>query len=523
EAAPGFMVVGAANPFDDVGTARLSRGLLDRFLVVEIDYQPRDEEIEIVRRRTGAELPRLCALAVDLARRTRGHPELRHGASVRAAIDLVGLVAAHLDQAGPGGRPQMPAAGMPLGVHLDREELRALVCAAFVGRVRPRPTLERSVCDLVMDLFDGLVQETLAGDLDAAFVVSGVRGPGVDDEKGSGAGDRDDEALAEGGQGSEGQAPEEARRDQVPGLERPGGTDTPGPSRSVPMVSRSQPPARGQLREAFDTPAEAPLASLEEVIRRAAELTLALRGDLDHRRPVGAGRWLHAAPWAPGGPGTLDVATTLATYVARAGDIRGSDLTVLQRAPEQVDYLIIVDHSGSMVGRKLGLAAVMAGVVAQLSATGRARYGVVAFDENLTTLKALDAEEDVADVVERILRLPEGKATDLAAALRVATEITGALPGASESVLISDCMPTRGTTGFEGLAALARRVPSLHICYIDEPLPAIQLFGSGPALNLYQWWARRWVGDDRVHTVEHPDELGDVMQRISTVQEGGLT
>jgi MoxR-like ATPase len=47
EAEPGFTVVGAANPLDDVGTARLSRGLADRFLVLELDYQPREEELEI--------------------------------------------------------------------------------------------------------------------------------------------------------------------------------------------------------------------------------------------------------------------------------------------------------------------------------------------------------------------------------------------------------------------------------------------------------------------------------------------
>src|SRR5512132_3898255 len=34
QAAPGFTVIGAANPLDDVGTARLSRGLADRFLVI---------------------------------------------------------------------------------------------------------------------------------------------------------------------------------------------------------------------------------------------------------------------------------------------------------------------------------------------------------------------------------------------------------------------------------------------------------------------------------------------------------
>ena len=42
EARPGFMLVGGANPLDDVGTTRLSRGLLDRFVVVELDYQSRE-------------------------------------------------------------------------------------------------------------------------------------------------------------------------------------------------------------------------------------------------------------------------------------------------------------------------------------------------------------------------------------------------------------------------------------------------------------------------------------------------
>ena len=78
-AAPGFMVVGSANPLDDIGTGRLSRGLMDRFLVLEVDYQPRDEEIEIVLREAPAAGRRLAAFAVDLVRRTRHHPELRTG------------------------------------------------------------------------------------------------------------------------------------------------------------------------------------------------------------------------------------------------------------------------------------------------------------------------------------------------------------------------------------------------------------------------------------------------------------
>ena len=133
---------------NDVGTGRLSRGLLDRFLVLDVDYQPRHEEIEIVLREAPAAGDRLAAFAVDLARRTREHPDLRHGASIRAAIDLASLLAAE---------------AVVLRDEPDPVLLRCLVCAAFTGRVRLRPTATHSACDLVMDLFTGLSAETADG------------------------------------------------------------------------------------------------------------------------------------------------------------------------------------------------------------------------------------------------------------------------------------------------------------------------------------------------------------------------
>ncbi|MGH8919694.1 MAG: AAA family ATPase, partial [Actinomycetes bacterium] len=167
-----------------------------------------------------------------------------------------------------------------------------------------------------------------------------------------------------------------------------------------------------------------------------------------------------------------------------------------------------------MVGRKLSLAAVLAAVVAQLSEAGGTRYGVLAFDEQVTSVKDLDAENDISEVVERILLLPEGKATDLSQAFQAAVERTDDLP-AAQTVLISDCMPTRGTTGFRELAGLAARVPSLHICYLDDRQPVIELHGSGARLNLYEWWARRWVGDQRVYNVDRLDDLDLVIEGLS--------
>lgn len=86
-----FTVIAAQNPYDDVGTVRVSRAFMDRICLIKMDYQSEEEEQEIVRMRTGCDHPAVVALAVKMTRKTREHPDIKLGASVRAAIDLVGI------------------------------------------------------------------------------------------------------------------------------------------------------------------------------------------------------------------------------------------------------------------------------------------------------------------------------------------------------------------------------------------------------------------------------------------------
>ena len=90
-AAPSFRVMASMNPFDNVGTARISDSVYDRWCRLAVGYQDASEEAAIVRLRTGSEDGRLVEDAVELTRATRGHPELRRGSSVRGAIDLVAV------------------------------------------------------------------------------------------------------------------------------------------------------------------------------------------------------------------------------------------------------------------------------------------------------------------------------------------------------------------------------------------------------------------------------------------------
>lgn len=99
-AKPTFRVIASMNPYDNVGTTRLSTSVHDRLNRLAVDYQDAPSEERIVTLRTGAEGAlgdRLTADAVAVTRATRTHPDVRQGSSVRGAIDLV-LVAEQLAQ-----------------------------------------------------------------------------------------------------------------------------------------------------------------------------------------------------------------------------------------------------------------------------------------------------------------------------------------------------------------------------------------------------------------------------------------
>lgn len=91
-AEPSFRLIASMNPYDNVGTTRLSTSVHDRLNRLSVGYQDSGAEERIARLRSGAEGDlgdRLVADAVWVTRATRGHPDVRQGSSVRGAIDCV--------------------------------------------------------------------------------------------------------------------------------------------------------------------------------------------------------------------------------------------------------------------------------------------------------------------------------------------------------------------------------------------------------------------------------------------------
>ncbi len=143
-AAPGFRLVSAMNPFDAIGTARISSAVYDRVCRLSVGYQSALDEAEITTRESTADEldPDWVARVVDLVRLTRTHADLRVGSSVRGAIDMC-AVASSL--AAIRGR----SADAP-SVSLDA----ALV--ALSGRVRLREGVSRSAEDIVRELWESV-------------------------------------------------------------------------------------------------------------------------------------------------------------------------------------------------------------------------------------------------------------------------------------------------------------------------------------------------------------------------------
>ncbi len=140
-AAAGFRLVAAMNPFDAIGTARISSAVYDRVCRLAVGYQDAADEVAIVQRALPgtATDPAWLAGAVEVVRRTRTHPDVRIGSSVRGAIDAAAVAASLSSLRG------LPATDPTVG--LDA----ALV--ALSGRLRLREGCTRSAEDIVTELW----------------------------------------------------------------------------------------------------------------------------------------------------------------------------------------------------------------------------------------------------------------------------------------------------------------------------------------------------------------------------------
>jgi magnesium chelatase subunit D len=416
-AADGFVLVAAMNPFDAIGTARVSQSIADRMCRIAIGYLDEQHEREVVQRQTGLE-GRVVAVAVAIARGSRTHPSVRIGSSVRGAIDMVRLASG---LAGVRGEPDTER-----GVLLDA------AIAAMSGRVRVHEDQNRTAEEVIAELLDAALA---TGDDDRASLAPPPSSP-------------------------------------PPGRRPPGPISAPETRSRIEQAAR-QTVSRDQLaatHQVFATvsPQVGRIDgdALSEEMRRDADAAVALLADMavatdpalraDARRlagrllpPLGrvgkphrrGTRRLVARTGAT--DGDLDIERTLECN----GGIpprRADRLVARQFAAAPRAVCLLVDRSGSMSGHAVALAAVAAAAVVQ-AASDRLHCGVIAFATDTMVLRDPRDEVPSERVVDDLLSLRGHGTTDLARALRAAAaQLEHVPPGGRTALLMSDCMHTKG-------------------------------------------------------------------------------
>jgi len=475
-AGPGFLVIAAMNPFDAIGTARVSHAIADRICRIVLGYQDAAGERAITAAVSGVSGP-VVDLAVTLTRATREHPDLRMGSSVRGAIDLVLLVTGLQRLRGEDGT----FVTHRTGAGPARETVRDAAYAALSGRIRIADGCHRTPESVLDEILDELLPAAEAPDPppDGA----GKAGPG--------------KAPGQPGPGPDRLAiPDQSRS----ALRRDRGSDEPRRSMGRAELTLRHPnfsqvsPQVGSLDEAAleallaeDTDAAAALladlAAATDRELRAAARRLAARVFLRLGQAAAAPLSRGTRRLEPGrtGQGDLDLERTLDRWPGR-GPLGHDDLVTRSWAARRRAVCLVVDASGSMSGPAVAMAAVAAAAVV-LAAGELMAPGVLSFSGEVRVLQPQGAPRPPADLVGDLVALRGHGVTDLAGALRAASaQLARAAGGGSERtvVLLSDCQRTAG----DDPASALRGIDRLHVlCPGPEPDAAAALARAGGGIS----------------------------------------
>ena len=471
-----FRLIAAMNPFDAVGTARVSQAIADRMCRVVLGYQDDAGERAITSSVSGLS-GRWVDLSVALTRATREHRDVRMGSSVRGAIDLA-LVLTGL--AALRGEPDP-----------GRDTARDAAYAALSGRIRVADGVDRTPESVIDELLDRLWPA------DPADAPRTRRTPREKAEA---------RRVAPRRASSRGPGPV--------GSARPAPTAASSSPSSTRRSMRSRPRSASWTRRRSTPPSPripeaaaamlADMAVATDVALRAAARRLAGRVFLQLGR-VGPAKARGTRRLGPsrGLDGDLDLDRTLDAWTPSASRRPGVDDIVTRTwTAHRRAVCLVVDISGSMQGLAVALAAVAAAGVIVANEAGREKLqpSVLTFSAGVKVLQAQGVRRPPEDLLSELVALRGHGTTDLAAGLREASkQLASAVADERLVVLLSDCLHTAGDDPADALAGIDR----LHVLV---PLGGAEAEAAAGPL------AAR--GGGRAQTVRRLAEVGPALTRI---------
>lgn len=440
EAHPSFRVICAQNPLDDVGTQRVSRALYDRFCRLSLTYQSKEEEEDILAGLVPEPLLALVSLAVDIARATREHPEVRQGSSLRGALDMLEIAYVRSQQIGG-----------DMG-----EILLDAALAAMSGRIWLQETCEQTPEEIIEKIFFSFFYRVQPEESEGARERPELDPEGEKDKRLKPLPSQDlplDVDL------------EFFQDDEVARLSR----NLLQEAKSDPaQVGRYLSAHRGLGRQIVESPLILDLYSyikdeLDEELRDMA-LKYASRLILRMARQIAnlgvrAGD-LHAVNDITASD-EVEIDGTLSRMIDNPTGGLEENILVLTRKPEQAACMVFLDHSSSMRGIKVSMAALAAATIALHF---REHYGVVVFNTRAHLLKPLQAAMAPMKVAEEVLSLSAVGYTNIRDALLMGVQQMQGYPK-KLGILLTDGDWTHGGSPLE----ICRIFSKLHVIGLEDP------------------------------------------------------
>ena len=473
-AGEGFRLVAAMNPFDAIGTARVSQAIADRICRVVLGYQDAPAERQITRMATGTN-GQVVDFAVTLTRATRQHRDVHMGSSVRGSIDLVLLLTGLARLRGE--------------TRLARPTARDAAYAALSGRIRIADGCDRTP----ESVLDELLAELWPADTPQPELTDGRGGAGDDGAPSGGQGKAD--RLPPTAAGDSFQRPQSAparRRDRAR-------------SSAVRTVSRAElaamypsftavSPTLGQLDEEAFTRALA--AGPEDAATLLADLSHATDRELRaaaHRLAARVFFRLGRAARQPSagvqrlGAGTADGDLDLERTIDRWSGPwppAADELVTRGWQARRRAVCLLIDASGSMSGLAVAIAAV-AGASAVLAAGRRLSPAILVFSQDITVLQAQGTHRPPGELVTELVQLRGHGVTNLAGALRAASAQLATAPAEERvALLLSDCLPTTGGDPAQALGGISRLHVLCPLPSAESELAAATLARRGNGMSL---------------------------------------
>ncbi len=423
-----FRIVAAMNPYDDIGVQRISRAILDRFTKLRLDYQSKDEELEIVRVNTGSDNELLIELGVEIGIQTRIHPDLRLGASVRGAIDFVLLCTEKLTLKDH---------------HLTTEDIIDCACLTFSSKIWLSATSEKTEEEIIREIVQGILknkEDELKEEFEKEEKKESPSEP-------SSSTSETDTWIPEG----------DAIQQEIEAAIQ--NADT----KALLQFLLSK---RSLKRKVGDDLSEITNQSFNEIFNRpeAPELYSLLRKTLNRERELLArklstriilSRAQMVAPYGQrngkfhpsrfDGECQIDLHRTIEKFVENRPSFTQDEILVRKRKRVKRTYVLLLDASESMYERKIGLAALAASVLAYSLFRKDDYYSIIAFHSKPFLVKPINQNLAVEQVVNDVLTIEAGYLTNIASALQMGIDETAKVKYTQrEAFLLTDAVWTEG-------------------------------------------------------------------------------